>query len=153
MSMSREELERIKEAEKEHLRSLKKLKEAARQLESRRKTAAALGNVADSRDLLDKTSSAIDQLAVEVARNEARLEIAFESAQEADKRADLEQFEEEELRKRAAGLIQQIRREASEPPLRASQHEKPHRTEDARPDSLPEKTIGRIRRDDRTEQG
>jgi ABC-type transporter Mla subunit MlaD len=151
--MSREEMERIKEAEKEHLRSLKKLKEAARQLESRRKTAAAVGRIADSREVLDRTSSAIDQLAVEVARNEARLEIALESAEEAEKRADLEQFEEEEVRRRAAGLIQQIRREASEPPLRASEQEKPHRTEQARVDSLPEKTIGRIRRDDRTDQG
>ena len=83
MAMTPEERERFKEAEKEHLRALKKLKEAARQTRRRASVNQALANMAGAlgqEDSLDVHDEMLDKLALDTARKEARMEIALENA-------------------------------------------------------------------------
>lgn len=159
--MTPEEYQRIKEAEKEHLRKLKKLKEAMRLLESRRSVNQALENMAGgSKEVFDEHASMVEKLALETARQEARLEIALEGAQLEDEDAaaagQAEQLEEDLLQARARALLQRMKRqmgssaddasstpseERPAPPKRPEAAENPPTS----PDPLPEKTIGRMK--------
>ncbi len=159
--MTPEEYQRIKEAEKEHLRKLKALKRTVRRLERQKKLNQALENITGGRErVLDTHEEMMEQLAMETALSEARLEMALEAEQavtEAEARAALE----EDLQKaRARELIRRIKLEvgspeaAPDPPSRraktspASPAEAPPEPEPddpAPPQGLPEKTIGRMK--------
>ncbi len=159
--MTPEEYQRIKEAEKEHLRKLKALKRTVRRLERQKKLNQALENITGGRErVLDTHEEMMEQLAMETALSEARLEMALEAEQavtEAEARAALE----EDLQKaRARELIRRIKLEvgspeaAPDPPSRraktspASPAEAPPEPEPddpSPPQGLPEKTIGRMK--------
>ena len=78
--MTPEEYERIKEAEKEHLRKLKQLKQQVRDLERKKKVADALDDMvkAPGEDILGTHEEMMGKLQEETALREARLEIALE---------------------------------------------------------------------------
>ena len=82
--MTPEERERFKEAEKEHLRKLKKLKQAAHQTRRRASINKALSDMAGALgqedDPTDAHNEMLDKLELDTARQEARLEIALENA-------------------------------------------------------------------------
>ncbi|MDX1547617.1 MAG: hypothetical protein R3247_11545, partial [Rhodothermales bacterium] len=70
--MSPEEYQRIKDAEKEHLRQLKKLKSAVRRLGRQQRLTQAVNDLtAGPQDALDTHRELVDQLAFETARQEA----------------------------------------------------------------------------------
>ena len=160
--MSPEEYERIKQAEKEHLRALKKLKQAARGLSRQQKIRRSLENLTHaSDDVLDTHTRLVEELAMETAKQEARLEIALESAAAKDDAAQAEaahQAADEELQKlRAQELVRQMKLEAGGGDAQAPN--RPARTDlpagsptdpkpppKSDPDSLPEKTLGRMRK-------
>ena len=157
--MSPEEFNRIKEAEKAHLRKLKALKQAAGRLERQKKIAQALGNMTEeARQKLETNRSTVEQLAWETAQQEARLEIALETAREAepasapDEQApeqDLAQAEEEMRQARAEELVREIKKTIGrEAPLPDVQATDVPASPDVHPkrdggDALPDKTIGR----------
>ncbi|WP_456427755.1 hypothetical protein [Rhodocaloribacter sp.] len=156
--MTPEEYQRIKEAEKEHLRKLKALKRTVRRLERQKKLNQALENITGGRErVLDTHEEMMEQLAMETALSEARLEMALEAEQavtEAEARAAME----EDLQKaRARELIRRIKLEvgsseaAPDPPSRraktspAEAPAEPEPDAPAPPQGLPEKTIGRMK--------
>jgi hypothetical protein len=157
--MTPEEYERIKEAEKEHLRALKKLKKAVRDLERSKSIARSVTKMSStSQSALETHEEMVDKLALETAQHEARLEVALESAGE----QALKQERLEELRKadadlqkeRAKDLVEQLRREMEVPettiPTTRSTGPEREATDDSDETAegpVPEKTIGRMRRE------
>ena len=85
--MTPEEYQRIKEAEKQHLQAIKKLKAKLRQVEQRSGTGKknslqkALDEIenAPGQDILDTHEEMIDRLAMDAIHQEARLELALSS--------------------------------------------------------------------------
>ena len=77
--MTPEEYKRIKEAEKEHLRALKKLKTQLRTAQRQNKVADAMKNIenAPGDDLTRTHEEMVDRLAMDTIREEARLEMAL----------------------------------------------------------------------------
>ncbi len=154
--MTPEEYQRLKEAEKEHLRKLKELKSAVRQLERQKKVTRAITDITDTpRTLLDQNAELVEQLAMEAARSEAKLDIALETAAEREAAPSSSpqppigeaEAEEEMRRLRAQQLLRQLREEtaptsvpappAASPPAKSG-------SDEGRRD-LPEKTIGRMK--------
>jgi hypothetical protein len=117
--MTPEEYQRVKEAEKEHLRKLKELKSAVRLLRRRNAVNQALGDMASGpQSARDVHEEMVEKLAIETAQKEARMEIALENAQlEAAEEAtgtptrSIEELEEEMLKERAKSLLKQIKLE------------------------------------------
>jgi len=164
--MSPEEFNRIKEAEKEHLRALKKLKQAVRQLERQRSVTQAVQEMNRTRnDVLDTHEEMVEKLALDTARQEARLEIALEANAARPDSAPEAAFEEDLQKARAQALIRQLKLEMGTPDTlkeKASAVAPPEktvgktigRTHDEvahapdpiqAPEPLPEKTIGRMK--------
>ncbi len=160
--MKREEFERIKKAEKEHLRKLKKLKEVHRQLERQKKVTKAITDMTSSvQEKFDVHADLMDQIASESALNEARLEIAMESSEKADREAQALRDETDLAKLKARERIRKMRAEtegsvpaetegSDESTGRAASADvntkasSPSSEEDSKPD-LPEKTIGRMK--------
>jgi len=166
--MTPEEFEKIKQAEKEHLREVRKLKNAVRQLERQKKISGAISDMTSSlSEKLDVHDDMVQRLAIDAALNEAKLEIALEQTEEADQKAQLSQDEEDLAKARARQVVGQIR-DASESstskeddsrkeeesssgrrrrtPLTSSskaESSSKSKTSNDR-DDLPEKTIGRM---------
>lgn len=158
--MTPEEYQRIKEAEKEHLRQLKKLKEAVRLLKRRQAVNQALEEMATgAHDSFDVHEEMVDKLALETARHEAHLEIALEEAAHKDDaeapapaRATEtpEALEEDLLKERAKTLLRQMKQQMGTPdaprsspapnqPSESTEHPTPPEQD------LPEKTLGRMK--------
>ncbi|ARA93456.1 MAG: hypothetical protein D6685_15575 [Bacteroidetes bacterium] len=154
--MSPEEYKRIKEAEKAHLRRLKKLKDAVRRLEQKRRVSGAVADMATAAsETLEAQQEMIDRLALETVQDEARLEWALEAAEGQAARVRLD---EEMQQIRARELVRRLRQQmaAGEAPASAeaaAPEAAPAGPETAAPETgadvppLPEKTIGRMRKD------
>ena len=159
--MTPEEYERIKEAEKEHLRALKKLKKAVRDLERSKSIAHSVTKMSSSsKAALETHEDMVDKLALETAQYEARLEVALESASEKaaeeDRLEQLQKADSELQKERAKSLVEQLRSEMEVPGTTPAVDDTPARThrdstaesEDAEPEGpMPDKTIGRMRRE------
>lgn len=109
--MTPEEYQRYKEAEKAHLRKLKELKKAVHTLERQKSLRSAVEKVAEGQDLLEKQKDLVDELALDTARHEARLDMALDSAADAENAEQAELLEEELQRERAQALVKQLKRE------------------------------------------
>ncbi|GAB5519491.1 MAG: hypothetical protein RhofKO_17420 [Rhodothermales bacterium] len=163
--MTPEEFERLKEAEKAHLRKLKALKQAARQSRHQRSIGGALGNLASSSNLLDENDALVNQLNQDAVMGEARLDVALENMDaredERQQAAQRAQFEADQKRQRADDLITQMKRQmgliddpaptpASTAPdpieKTVGKRQAPPATPASSPDPIPDKTIGRRRR-------
>ena len=168
--MTPEEYQRIKEAEKEHLRALKKLKEKLREVERQKSISQALNNIADAPgdDIVQTHEEMIDRLAMDTIKQEARLEIALSDSEASAPEIEEEPIEELEAsdaelqRLRAQELVRQIKVQMGMPGARrkpsvepALEREETSPSEDAEvgddvnptgPGALPDKTIGRIRK-------
>ncbi len=160
--MKREEFERIKKAEKEHLRKLKKLKEVHRQLERQKKVTKAITDMTSSvQEKFDVHADMMDQIATESALNEARLEIAMESSENADHEAQALRDENDLAAAKAKERIRQMKAEtegsaSSEPKGsgksagRTASADGKTKVSSSSPEkksnpALPEKTIGRMK--------
>ncbi len=154
--MTPEEYERLKEAEKEHLRKMRRLKQAVHELERQKKVSKAVRDMTEEpRRLLDEQEELVDQIAMEAAQSEARLDIALEAA-DAKAVAEPERISPEEAdevirRERARELVRRMQAEDASAP--AASAETPAKEsapksadgEQAPPPPRPEKTIGRMK--------
>ena len=96
--MTPEEREQFKDAEKAHLRTLKKLKEAAQHSRRRNSALTAVTDMIEALDdALDTHQEMVGKLELETARNEARIDMALEKAAR-EEAADGEPTEEENAR-------------------------------------------------------
>lgn len=139
--MTDEEFERLKEAEKQHLREKKRMRKTLEALKRRNRAEDLLQKMKHgARRLLEETESLVDTLRSQVARNEAQLEVAIDAEDRVD---DLQEAEEELREERAESLVQQYKAAASS----VSRPTKEEETPDAAPSSPdgPDKTIGRMR--------
>lgn len=154
--MDREEYERLKEAEKEHLRSLKQLQQAARRLGRQKKITEALQQLTSaSQHTLETHEELVERLARETAQQEARLEVALDAVRDDDEAEPDAPTEEELERIRAQQLVRQMKQQMgsldlteARPRPDASRRPAPDDDEAASPPTpgpLPEKTIGRMR--------
>ena len=108
--MTPEEYERFKAAEKEHLKKLKELKRAVQVLDRQRKIQSALNDISQaSTDALETQADMVERLAMETAEQEARLEIALDSAAEQAKAVPDEALEEELRQARARALVEKMK--------------------------------------------
>ncbi|CAN5616262.1 hypothetical protein BH23BAC4_BH23BAC4_06290 [soil metagenome] len=114
--MDKDEFERIKQEEKDHLRKLRALKQQHSDVQRRVRIAGAVNSMRDPE--LDRTHDEfVRKLDEGSALQEARFEIAMESAG-LDKMPDVSDPEvAEEIRKaEAAAIVEQMRRELGEAP-------------------------------------
>lgn len=134
--MSPEEYERMKEAEKEHLRQLRKLKETARALQRQQRVQNALIDMAGSTQRLGDTHNEfVEKLTMGTAVGEARLDMALEAAAQ---RPEATPAQDDDLAHlQAQALIRQMKLEMG---AREAALETPPAT-----DRLPEKTIGAMK--------
>lgn len=151
--MTPEEYQRLKEAEKEHLRSLRKLKQTVRSLQRQKKLTDAVENVTTRpMDALSDHDALVQELALETARNEARLDVALESiSQDSVEEAARDAEAEDTLRKaKAAELVRQLRSQVDAgvpgPAGPRTESTSPNAKDSGARDRLPEKTIGRMKR-------
>jgi chromosome segregation ATPase len=143
--MTDDEFQRLKEAEKEHLREKKQLRT---QLAALKRRSQAQGLVQRMRQgaerLLRETESLVDTLRAQVASNEARLEGAAEADDRAD---DLHEADEALREERAESLVRQYKA-ASGAVTSSSRREDeadPGSSDAGSPQEGPDKTIGRMR--------
>jgi hypothetical protein len=148
-----EEYQRLKEAEKDHLRSLRKLKQTVRSLQRQKKLTDAVENVTTKpMDALNDHDALVQELAMETARNEARLDVALESiSHDRIEEAALDAEAEDTLRKaKASELVRQLRSQVDAgtpaPPRTEPESTSPKAKAAGVPNQLPEKTIGRMKR-------
>lgn len=84
--MTPEEFNRIKEAEKEHLRALKKLKDQLRQARQLNNVARAMKDIEDAPgdEITGTHDEMVDRLAMETIQGEVRLEMALSETEETE---------------------------------------------------------------------
>ena len=113
--MTPEEFERLKEAEKVHLRKLKALKQQHRQAQQKKGILDALKGIVRP-DLDDVHDEMVDRLTRKNIESEARFEIALENANLTDdalEKAAQEETEREALRQaEAEALVRRMKIEA-----------------------------------------
>jgi hypothetical protein len=115
MSMTPEEFERLKEAEKVHLRKLRALKQQHRHAQRKKGLLDALKGIVRP-DLDDVHDEMLDKLTMKNIESEARFEIALENASLTDdalESAAREEAEREVLQKaQAEALVRRMKAEA-----------------------------------------
>ncbi len=141
-TMTPEEYKRIKEAELEHQRALKKLKTKLREVQRQNKVAAALKDIqnAPGDEIVRTHEEMIDRLAMDTVQGEARLEMALSESDEEASVNPVEDGEElqqkvrqsdAELKKiRAQELVRQIKLQMGLADVRKKQEESPAATHD-----------------------
>jgi len=151
--MTPEEFDRIKKAEKEHLRKLKKLKEAHRQLERQKKMTDAVSELTTSmREKLDVHDDMMNRIGMDSALSEARLEMALESSEKAEFEAQEWKDEQDLTKERAKKLVRQMKAGGDVTAVDSERDVAPTSSDKAKSSAkddsdseLPEKTIGRMK--------
>lgn len=112
--MNREEYERLKEAEKAHLRKVRALKEQLREARRTSGVTEALRGL-DTSGLDHEFGESLRAVQEQSITSEARFELAMEALDEAEqrerRRIELEQFEAEQRKAAAADLIEKMKEE------------------------------------------
>jgi hypothetical protein len=151
--MTDEEYERLKEAEKSHLRAKKRLQATLDQLKQRNEVQGALRRMKQgAQRVLTETESLVNRLRSAVAQREARFEVAL--GEEWDEDADLREAEEELREERAEQLVRRMKAEEAHSSTRPGDSEGRDDTgsgeqgedpdADVSPPKGPDKTIGRM---------
>jgi hypothetical protein len=153
--MNRDEYERLKEEEKEHLRELKRLRERLREAERTRALRQAVQKVQEDAQS-EEFDDALRSVQEETLESEVRMDMALESADAG------EVDPEEERRLRAEALVRQMKvamggiepeealrevepeSEPEEPTDERTIGKPPRRSEESISEEEPEKTIGRM---------
>ncbi len=146
--MTDEEFERLKAAEKEHLRKKKRLQSQLKALKKQQRVQSVVQKMRHgAARLLSETESLVDTLREQFARQEARLEVAIDDEDELNDDEQIREYEEQRREERAETLLQQFKASRSSPSRSGSA---PDANEETDPESKtapegPEKTIGRMR--------
>jgi len=110
--MNPDEYERLKEAEKAHLRKVRALKQQLREAQRTERLSEALRGM-DTSDLGDEFDEALRAVQQKNLTSEARFEMAMEALDAEERRErqrlELEAFEEEQRKRAAADLIRQMK--------------------------------------------
>lgn len=144
--MTEDEFERIKQAEKKHLRAKKRLQRTLEALKQRNEVQTVVQRMKQgAQRLLDETESLVDSLRRSVAQREARFEVALDDEQGGND--DLREEEEILREERAEALVRRMKAEekASSRPHSSPEADESgtESSENSEPEG-PEKTIGRM---------
>jgi hypothetical protein len=146
--MTDEEFQRLKEAEKKHLRAKKRLQRTLKALKQRNEVQGVMQRMKQGAvRLLDETESLVDSLRRSVAQDQARIEGTLDDQIVEDE--DLHAAEEELREERAEELVRRMKAEeqASSRPDPSVPSGKASSDSDGTDDSEergPDKTIGRM---------
>jgi len=142
--MTDEELERLKAAEKEHLRAKKRLRATLDAVKRRTQSPRVVQQMKRGAErLLGETESLVDTLHRAMAQGTARLETVFESDSHGE--PDLDEAEEALREERAEALLRRYKAQSTTRGARTAEGDDRSEAEsDSTPDG-PEKTIGRMR--------
>lgn len=151
--MTPEEFDRIKKTEKEHLRKLKKLKDAHRQLERQKRMTDAVSEMTTSmREKLDVHDDMMNRIGMDSALSEARLEMALESSEKVELEAQEWKDEQDLTKERAKKLVRQMKTGGDVTAVDSERDVAPTSSDKAKSSAkddsdseLPEKTIGRMK--------
>lgn len=146
IAMTEEEFERIKEAEKKHLRAKKRLQRTLETLKQRNEVQSVVQRMQKgAQRLFDETESLVNSLRRSVAQKEARFEVALDDELVEDE--DLHEAEEVLREERAEALLRRMKGEEK----RSSRPHSSPEAEESEADSSetseqegPDKTIGRM---------
>ena len=146
--MTDEEFQRLKEAEKKHLRAKKRLRRTLKALKQRNEVQGVMQRMKQGAvRLLDETESLVDSLRRSVAQDQARVEGTLDDEIVEDE--DLHAAEEELREERAEELVRRMKAEeqASSRPDPSVPSDEASSDSDGTDDSEergPDKTIGRM---------
>ena len=146
--MTDEEFQRLKEAEKKHLRAKKRLQRTLKALKQRNEVQGVMQRMKQGAvRLLDETESLVDSLRRSVAQDQARVEGTLDDEIVEDE--DLHAAEEELREERAEELVRRMKAEeqASSRPDPSLPSDEASSGSDGTDDSEeqgPDKTIGRM---------
>lgn len=139
--MTDEEFERIKEAEKEHLRAKRELRTRLAALKKRNRVQSIVQDMQQgAQRLLRDTESLVDTLRAQVARSEARLEVAADT----EAHEDLHEADEALREERAERLVRQYKAASGPVATRSRRSAEEEETRNASQEGS-DKTIGRMR--------
>jgi len=147
MAMTDEEFERLKEAEKEHLRTKKRLQARLRALKKQQRTESLVTKMKEgAQRLLRETEALVDAIQGRVAQSEGRVDAVVD---EAGAESDLAEADAEIREERAESLVQQYKASSGRVSTRdrgsaSSGSEDPEDLSAASRAKGPEKTIGRM---------
>lgn len=146
--MTEDEFERIKDAEKDRLRTQKRLRATLESLKRRNEVQSVVRRMSQgAKRLLEKTEALADQLASNAAHQAARLEVALETDKDDSTLSDAEDVLREE---RADALLRRMKAQeepkASGQPSASSGQESSVSPDDGSEseEDGPDKTIGRM---------
>lgn len=153
--MNRDEIERLKEEEKAHLKKVRALKQQLREANRKKGLLDALRGL-DTSGLDETHETMLRKVTEQNVTAEARFELAMDALDEAEKqeaaRAEMARLDAERRRSEAADLVQQMKSqmlgdaaghaEAQQPDAASEEPETP-----AEPEARSAKTIGRFRPD------
>ena len=143
--MTDEEFERIKAAEKNHLRAKQRFQKTMDTLKRQNKVQSTVRQMrAAANRLLRDNEDLVSRVQSWTARQAARLEVALTSETEAAD-DDLTEAEEELREARADELVRQYKAASAERPRTGGDEEDPTDGDASPEEALPEKTIGRMR--------
>ena len=146
--MTDEEFQRLKEAEKKHLRAKKRLQRTLKALKQRNEVQGVMQRMKQgAARLLNETGSLVDSLRRSVAQDQARVEGTLHDEIVEDE--DLHAAEEELREERAEELVRRMKAEeqaSSRPDLSVSSDEASSGSDgtDDSEERGPDKTIGRM---------
>ncbi len=145
--MTDDEFQRLKEAEKKHLRAKKRLQRTLRALKQRNEVKGVVQRMRQGATrLLDETESLVDSLRRTVAQDQARFEVALDD--ELDEDEGLHEAEEELRDERAEALVRRMKAEEEAASDRSTAtveaDEAPGSVSDDSAPEGPDKTIGRM---------
>jgi len=108
--MTEDEFQRIKEAEKKHLRAKKRLQRTLESLKQRNEVQSVVQRMKQgAARLLDETESLVDSLRRSVVQEQARFEVALDDEQIEDE--ELHEAEEALREERAEALVRRMKAE------------------------------------------
>lgn len=145
--MTDDEFQRLKEAEKKHLRAKKRLQRTLRALKQRNKVQGVVQRMKQGAvRLLDETESLVDALRRSVAQDQARFEVALDDDLVEDEA--LHEADEALREERAEALVRRMKAEEETSSARSdvsidADEASASAADDSAPEG-PDKTIGRM---------
>jgi len=141
--MTDEEFQRIKEAEKERLRTQKRLRATLESLKQRNEVQSVVRRMSQgAKRLLKQTEAFTDTVASQAARQAARLEVA--TSEDPGDDLSTEEAEETLRDERAEAIVRRLKEEERRRPAPATTESASSDVSENRTEDGPDKTIGRM---------
>lgn len=141
--MTDDEFQRIKEAEKERLRTQKRMRATLESLKQRNEVQSVVRRMSrGAKRLLEQTEAFADTVASQAARQAARLEVA--TSEDTGDDVSMEEAEETLRDQRAEAIVRRLKKEERRRQASATEESTSPDPDEDRTEDGPDKTIGRM---------